>query len=1178
MSLTNPVQFTHLHTHTPKGSLLDGYMRIDKAIEKALEWGMDSLGISDHGTMAAHPEFNNLCKENGIKPVFGMEAYITPDKTFKKADFESVNYTILTDDEGTAILNKKGKEQYIFKLFSKEEFSSHSENFSNVLEISPKSTMKKFLTEAKPHIQTKALEILERDYEELALAMGEKRPLSELKAKEKKPYLQIASDRVLMENVLGIEGDAARSNYFQWFPSISHLLLIALNDEGYRNLIALNNIAHLEGFYKKPRIDYGDIAKYGKGIAATSACLGGTIPQLIMKGKIEEAKKEVELYMNAFDEFYFEIQPSKQPEQWHVNKVLIEWSKEMGIPLIATSDVHMVTHDELAIHKQLMNINKGKEDDDDNDISVYDSCYFMHPQEFLDNGIPQEALQNAYDLAHRTNVTILDDNDWRYPVCEIPEGEDYDTYLMKLAEQGLFMRFMNDQTGKMDWNLYHERLYYELEVIRNKKISAYFVIVWDFLNFCHERNILTGPGRGSAAGSLVAYSLGVTNIDPIRWDLLFERFLNPERPGFPDVDSDVDGTRRAEVIDYLGNKYGHDKVTQVGTYITMACKSVLKDIGRVLGINHEEINELNKKIPDQMKLEDALLQVPEVGEFMEKYPDLLELALETESMPKTSSVHACAIVVSTDSLMDSIPLMRGKNEEIVSQYEGPELESIGFIKFDLLGLKNLSVIEGARALVEEKHGSAIDVNNYSFFDDPKVFELIQKGDTDGIFQLESDGMKGVFRGLKKVDFESVIAGVALYRPGPMANIPAYQRRANGTEKITYLSEEYEQFTKNTFGILIYQEQVMMLSQVMAGYSKGESDVLRKAIGKKKVELLDKALNELKTSLMRNGHSEELSDKICEEIRPFGAYGFNRSHAAAYAFVASQTAYFKARYPLEFFTSLLTVNAAKKKKVVKYIEDAKNHGIKILPPDINRSKLGYSIEGFNTIRMGLESVNNLGKAAIDEIVANQPYSSLSDYSLRSGKNAINKKNIETLSLSGVFDSFYPRTVNRMEILADAFVSKGDAENANKAYGEIDVFNNVAKLEKEKYYLGFYFSGHPLDGIGEDIDLSVPDGQTVKGKAIVSTIKEIITKKGDPMAFIDFSFKNEVVSSVVFPDTYNEEIVFRKKQTTYRDLLKEGMVVDVSGVFKYDLRRDERSFIITKVNVPVKANRKFWELEI
>lgn len=1173
------VRFTHLHTHTPKGSLLDGFMNIEEAVKVAKSFGMDSLGVSDHGTMASHPEFNTICKKNGIKPVFGMEAYITPNKTFQKKDFDGLIYDILVDEEGEPILNKKGIEQHIFKIIKKEEFHKYSDDYTDILTITPQTQSKKLISEAKPVIQEKAFELLEEEYPRLSRQLGETRPLSELKKKEQKVYIDIIREQIFLHYIIGIKGDASIRNYYQWFPRISHLLLIAMNDEGYHNLIQLNNIAQLEGFYVKPRIDYEDIKKYGKGIVATTACLGGTVPQLILKGKEEEAKAEIRLYQECFDRLYLEIQPSEQEEQKIVNTKLIEWSKELNLPLIATSDVHMVYSEDLKIHKEIVNINRGnkkneeEKSNEDKDISVYDSCYFMHPDEFLHRGIPEIALTNAYDLAHKTNVTVLDENDWRYPITEIPEGDDFDSYLEKLSRKGLFQRFLNDTTNQMNWEEYNERLNFELKVIKEKKIAAYFIIVWDFLNYCHRHDILTGPGRGSAAGSLVAFSLEITNIDPIRWQLLFERFLNPERPGFPDVDSDVDGSRKAEVIDYLANKYGQDKVAQIGTYMTMATKGILKDMGRILEIPHEEINTLNKIIPNGATLEDAL-ELPEVQKFKAHHEDLFELAERTVGTPKSSSIHACGLVISPSSLLDGIPLMRGKGNELVTQYEGPELESIGFIKFDLLGLSNLNLIEGARKLVEERHGIKVDMKSDIFFEDEKMFQLIKKGDTLGLFQIESEGMQQVFKGLNKVDFESIIAGVALYRPGPMANIPSYQRRANGYEEFEYLSPEFELFTKDTFGILVYQEQVMRLVQEMAGYTKGESDMFRKAIGKKKLEVLMPALDELGERLRARKYSEDIISQIRAEIEPFAGYGFNRSHAAAYAVVACQTAYFKAHYPIEFYASLLSVNANKKDKIKVYIEDARAHGFTILPPDINRSKDVYVIEDEKTLRMGFGSVNGLGGAVIPEIMKSQPYEDLAHFALVGGKECVKKQNIETLALSGCFDSFYPEGTTRMSILGDAFLSKGDAMNANASYNLEKTLKKVDYLEYEKTYLGFYFSGHPLDGIGKDIDLDTPDEETIRGKAILTSLREIITKKGDYMAFVDLSFINETIPGVIFPRIYNESIVFQKQERPLRELLQTGLILDIAGKFKYDFVRESRSFIVDKVGVPIRINQDFF----
>lgn len=713
------IPFTHLHTHSPEGSLLDGFMRIDGAIEKAKSWGMDSLGISDHGTMAAHLKFYNKCKEANIHPVLGMEAYITPNKTFKKIDFESIDF--IEDKDG----NKS------FKFLSQEEIDSEVEHWEIIEDIKPKKIANQLISQAKDTFLIDEI----------------KKTLPNKELPEKKTQitrLQNVLIKTELQNnrFLCVKANADKRNFFEWFPKIGHLLLIAKNNEGYQNMLKLNAIGQLEGFYGKPRIDFDDIKKHGKGIVATTACLGSMTSQLIKRNRLVEAKKEILRLVDCFDEVYLEIQPSRQEDQWVVNKQLIEWSKELSLPLIATSDVHMLSRDELFIHEALTNIGKGGSNDSskqDSDISVYDSAYFMHPQEFLDNGIPQEALQNAYDLSHSCKVDFLEDTKTKFPEYEVPNGYDFDSYLAKISREGLFDLFMKKDYIK-DFEKYEKRLEYELGIIAKKGLSAYFVIVWDYVNWAHQQGIFVGPGRGSGSGSLVLISLGVTNMDPIKYNLLFERMLNPERDSLPDIDMDFDYLRRHEVIDYITEKYGADHVAQIGTYTTLSTKSVLKDMARVLEIDHTEINELNKHIPMHqgkvMDLEEAIETIPQIQEAQKKYPKLFELATEVQSMPRAAGVHPCGLQISPVPLNENIPLMRNKENDAVTQYEGSPLEEIGYVKFDILGIKNLSVIRIATDLIEKRHGRYIDINNIEP-DDPEVFEMIKKGQTQGIFQLES---------------------------------------------------------------------------------------------------------------------------------------------------------------------------------------------------------------------------------------------------------------------------------------------------------------------------------------------------------------------------------------------------------------------------------------------------------
>ncbi len=513
---------------------------------------------------------------------------------------------------------------------------------------------------------------------------------------------------------------------------MAHLLLIAKNNEGYQNLLELTSRAYLEGFYFKPRTDYELLKQYGKGIIATTACLGGEVPQLIRKGKTRVAKNIIRFYQECFDELYLEIQPSDMPEQILVNETLKVWSKEMNIPLVATSDAHMLRKEEKPIHAALTTIGRSE---DTSDISVYEHCYFMSAQEMLDFGIPAEALENAYEIGKKCNVD-LSLGDIKLPKFEVPEGFEFDSYLSHLCNSALFELALEKD---IDIEKYQERMQFELEVIANKGFSAYFLIVWDYIKYAKDNGILVGPGRGSGAGSLVAYLLGIVNIDPMKYDLLFERFLNPERPSLPDFDVDFDYERRHEVIDYVTKKYGEEKVAQIGTFTTLSTKAAFKDIGRGLGIDHNLINDMNKLIPSHQgkvaSIEEALESSKDLQKYKEKYPDLFDLAIKVEKLPRSSSIHACGLLITPEPIWKSAPLMRGKNGERVTQYEGPVLEELGYVKFDFLGLKNLSVINIARHLVKERHG--IDINPDKLDpNDPNVFQIIKEGHTDGLFQIE----------------------------------------------------------------------------------------------------------------------------------------------------------------------------------------------------------------------------------------------------------------------------------------------------------------------------------------------------------------------------------------------------------------------------------------------------------
>lgn len=1201
-------RMAHLHLHTPEGSLLDGFCRIDPMIKLAQQFGMDSIGVSDHGTCFAHFKFYQKCKEAGIHPVLGMEGYITPKKQWKKVDFDTIHYKnlqYLTKEQlegGTFIVTKKIPAMYL----SGEPFLDRKGNPKMLTEkeqIIVEPTHPDFIKLEKKQADSFTKEKASKP-EHIAF-------LAELEAKDPEAFKNLKKST---RWYLCGKPDDRQKRLFEWSPRIAHLLMIAKNNEGYQNLLKLTTIGELEGFYGKPRVDYHDIKKYGKGIIATSSCLGGTIPQLIRKGRHRVAKNHIKFYQRCFDEFYLEIQPSTMPEQQFVNHILMEWSKELDIPLVATSDAHMLRPEDRPVHKAITSISKGKEDDDESDIDVYEHCIFYSAEEMLAMGMPIEALDNSYKIAHSCHVD-LDEAEIKYPEFEVPEGETFDSYLRLLSERGLNQRLLDGNFVGEDFHRmyakYKKRLDYELEVIARKNISAYMLIVWDYINFARQRGILVGPGRGSAAGSLVAYVLGITNLDPIKYNLLFERFTNPERPGSPDIDTDFDFLRRNEVIEYVTKKYGADRVAQIATFGSLSTKSALKDIGRALEIDHNEINELNKHIPSHqgkvMPISEALEEISAVKQYAQKYPRLFELALEIEDMPRSKGVHACGILISPVPITDEVALTRGKGGEQVASYDGPTLEERGFLKFDFLGLKNLSVMEICRRLVQKRHGYLIDVDNLEP-DDQKTFDMIRRGETDAIFQIESEGMKKMFMGMNSVDFHDLIAGVALYRPGPMEKIPGYIARKNGHGEIPSIHPVYDEITKVTYGYLVYQEQVMEISKQMAGYSAGRADILRKSVGKKKAEILDPALDELYQEMVANNIPEYIAKKACDDIRPFAGYGFNLSHAACYAYISYVTAYLKANYPLEYMTAVLQVFYDDEDKVVKYTKAARDMGIEILPPDVNRSDVGFIIDGDNAIRFGLGSVKGLGEATIEavlnertvrdvpvmhdedggiiyltheeveEISADKesdivigletvggPFKSVDDLMNRVPKKNLNKAALTALTYAGAFDAFLAEDFNnRFEYLAYIMQLRGEQPDAELVEA-IAKYTDRAKFEKEREVLGLYVSGHALSRYAEPTDWEGLDEATHFTVVSINEVRKVKTRKGDWMAFLKVDTLEGERSLTLFPSHF----------ATVEEGLVPGMLIKVGIKGKMNWQRNQKDFIIGSITIPKKINKDIWK---
>jgi DNA polymerase-3 subunit alpha len=1121
-------KFTHLHLHTP-WSLLDGFCRIDDLIKLAKEFGMDSIGVSEHGNCHSHVEFYTKCKNEGIKPILGCEIYTTPHRTWKKTEFSNPSfrkssYKLRTKDElaldGAVDLREVKEIKDSFTLENDMLLSAYLKRQLEILESA----------DLDPKAEEEARSALDIDIAEIEAVVKQKKLI----------YSAVPT--------------CAVQKLFKWRPKVGHLLLIAKDNAGYANLLKISSIAQLEGMYYKPRADYKLLKQYGKGIIATTACIGSETNQLIRLGKLRLAKNLIRFFQSCFDELYLELQPSNLPEQQVVNEVLKVWSVEMGIPLVATSDAHMLRPEELPIHKALTMIGKAE---DDSDISVYEHCYFKSAQEMLDGGMPPEALENAYAIAQKCNVEIETGN-LKLPVFDVPEGYDLNTYLAQMSSQGLF-----DLALRKDINIeeYQQRMQFELQVIKDKGLSGYFLIVWDFIKYAKEKGILVGPGRGSAAGSLVCYLLRITNIDPIKYKLLFERMLNPERKAMPDIDIDLDYQRRHEVIDYVVAKYGVQNVAQIGTFGTLSTKAAFKDIGRGLGIDHNIINDMNKLIPSLFgqvyTIDEALEEVKELKDYETQYPKLFELARQVLELPRTSSIHACGVVISPVPIFEIAPLMSGKGGEVVTQYDGPTLEKLGLLKMDFLGLKNLSVISIARELAYQNTGRMIDVDNLEP-DDPAVFETIRQGFTDGLFQIESDGMKKMFKAMNKIDFETLIAGISLYRPGPLQFIPEYIDRANGMRETEYLTPEIKEITKDTFGILVYQEQVMQLTRAMASYSAGEADTFRKAIGKKDEKVMRPALEELEKELKENDVSDEIAKAVVKLIEPFVGYGFNRSHAAAYAFVAYMTAYFKTHYPAEFMAALLTVFGDKEDKVRNYINEAKRMNIAVLPPDINTSGLGFNMEGSN-LRFGLYSIKNLGEAAVDHILVGRPFENLEDLITKIPKKQLNKKSLEALAFSGALDNLASDFDNRMGIMAEIHRIRKDKLDLTE---EIAAFDHKAKLEKEKELLGLFVSGHPLDGYAQPVDWDyIPDNVPFDAAGVVTSFKETVTRGGGKMAFINIDTLEGAKRVVLFPDAYKD----------VEGQLDKDLIIKLTLYKKYDARYDERSFIVKKINIPKRVNK-------
>jgi DNA polymerase III subunit alpha len=1006
--------------------------------------------------------------------------------------------------------------------------------------------------------------------------------------------------------IIGCEIYMAHRSRFDKQPRVDadqyHLVLLAKNLEGYKNLMHIVTKAHLEGFYYKPRADFKLLKKHSKGLICTSACLEGEIPSLLREGKDEKAKKQAMMFLELFGEdYYLEIQHHpKIADQQIVNEKIIKLSRDLGIPIIASNDVHYIEKEDAQAQDALLAIQTKKTIADKNRLSMIDSpsFYLKSPEQMQEefSSIP-DALKNTVKIAQKCNLEIPIGN-WILPNYPLKKGETAETALKNMAGDRLKFRF--PQPGKEIKN----RLEYELDVICKKGFATYFLIVQDFVNWSKEQGIRVGPGRGSAAGSLVSYVLRITSVDPIKHDIPFERFMNPERPTPPDIDLDFADDRRDEVIAYVTKKYGNDKVAQIITFGTMEARGSIRDIGRVLGMPYSEPDKIAKLIPQGFSIEEAMNSVFELQEFYkeDKYKKLLNLARKVEGVSRHASTHAAGVVIADKELPEYTPVQKeSKGDRVVTQYDMYALdlnisdEAIGLLKMDFLGLRNLTILQKAVDLVK-KQGGKVDVSEIPL-DDKKVYQMIAKGETVGVFQLESGGMRRVAKNLKPSRFSDITAMVALYRPGPMELIPDFIEGKENIEKVKYPHKDLKPILKDTYGIAVYQEQCLQIANVMAGFDMGEADNLRRAIGKKKKTIMEREKKKFIKGAEEKGYTHKIAEKVWSYIEKFAGYGFNKAHSVSYAMIAYQTAYMKTHFPVEFMTALLTAESlssgqTKDAKVARAVDEAKRMGIFVLPPDINKSQTWFAIEKQKNslqgkaIRFGLAAIKNVGTAAIEAILSARKegkFTSLSNFCSRVDNRKVNKKVIESLVQVGALDQFGKRSA--MMAGMEKIRQKANQEQKSRANGQTSFFDNpgadvktstvvkddlpenIDELSKsdllslEKNLLGLYLTDHPLAKVLEKIDKTVShkifeldplelEGKRVRVGGIISSIRKIFTKRGNnEMAFVTLEDKTGSLDLVVFPKIYSR----------FKDILQEETVVVAVGTIN---SRDDRMSLLVE----------------
>jgi len=1080
-------RFCHLHVHT-EYSLLDGAIRIDSLLEKTKEFGMDSVAVTDHGTMFGIAEFNEKARKASINPIIGCEMYVAPRTIADKT-----------------VEDKKG---------------------------------------------------------------------------------------------------------------LRHVVLLAKNRQGYSNLCKLASIAQLKGFYYKPRIDKQLLKEYSAGLIAMSACLKGEIPQYIIQGRHDDADDAAQFYLKTFgeDNFFLELQHNGLKLQDRVNSGLVDMSKRLSIPLVATNDCHYLSKKDFRAHEVLLCIQTGRTLNDPNRFKFdSDELYLKSAEEMINDfsDFP-EAIENTCNIAARCNVEF-DDKSYHFPRFSTGTDENVNEIFLRQVKEGFEKRLEEIKQKKLaqsdilefDEKPYRDRLEYEIGVILKMGFPGYFLIVADFIKFSKENNIPVGPGRGSAAGSMVAYSMGITALDPIEHGLIFERFLNPSRISMPDIDVDFCIEGREQVYKYVVDKYGGGEyVCQIITFGKLKARAVIRDVGRALDIPLSEVDEIAKMIPEGVKnLTEALKEVPAIVEKTESDPlkkDLIDISLVLEGLPRHASTHAAGVVISDKPLVEYLPLYKGKEGEVITQFNMTYVEKIGLVKFDFLGLRNLTVIKNTLELLRKQSKPVPDLLNIDM-DDKATYQLLCNADTLGVFQLESSGMRGLISRLQPTKFSDIVALVALYRPGPLDSGMAdtYVERKHGREKVEYLFPELEPILKETYGVILYQEQVMKIAGVLANYSMADADGLRKAMGKK----IKAMMAEHRALFLKGAKENHLSIKKAEQLfdlmEKFGGYGFNKSHSAAYALICFQTAYLKAHYPLEYMAALMTSEMNNTDNVVKYMDQCKSHDIKVLPPDVNESDAVFSVTD-SAIRFGLAAVKNVGSGAIDSIVEAREkdgkFHSIFDFCERVNLSKANKRVLEALIKCGAFDSSGKKRSQMMACLEEA-IDHGNRIQREKADCQMDLFadteggsplpvilptmpdieeweeNDLLAMEKET--LGFYITGHPLDKYEKIMDRyanvnsvsihDIPEKQIIRMAGTIRAVKVLKTKKGDMMAFAVLEDRHDSIEVVVFPNLYAD---------THQIIADEEPVIVEGEVQK----RENSIKILANKIVPMDQADKEWTASI